>query len=206
MTTDDTNVSTLRHFIDGECVAGESNRFGDVYNPATGKVRAQVPFATAGEVDKAVRAAKAAFPGWAATPALAARPHPVPLPRPRRSASRRACPHLLVRAREDPRRRPRLGDPRHRDRGVRLRDPPAPQGRAQRERREPRGQLQRAPAPGSMRRDHPVQFPRDGSDVDVSDSACVRQHLRAEAVGEGSVLWPAPRRGWRSRPGCRQAC
>ncbi|MCY4470061.1 MAG: CoA-acylating methylmalonate-semialdehyde dehydrogenase [Thiotrichales bacterium] len=64
----DTNISTLHHFIDGERVAGESNRFGDIYNPATGKVQARVPFATAGEVDKAVQAARAAFPGWAATP------------------------------------------------------------------------------------------------------------------------------------------
>ena len=64
----DTNVTILQHFINGERVAGESNRFGDIYNPATGRVQAQVPFATAGEVDKAVQAAKAAFPAWAATP------------------------------------------------------------------------------------------------------------------------------------------
>ena len=80
MVSDDTNVSTLQHFINGERVAGESNRFGDIYNPATGQVQARVPFATAGEVDKAVQAAKAAFPGWAATPPCAARAHPVPLP------------------------------------------------------------------------------------------------------------------------------
>ena len=64
----DTNVPTLQHFIGGERVAGESNRFGDIYNPATGQIQARVPFATAGEVDKAVQAAKAAFPGWAETP------------------------------------------------------------------------------------------------------------------------------------------
>ena len=64
----ETNVSTLHHFIGGERVAGGSNRFGDVYDPANGKVRARVPFATAGEVDGAVRAARTAFPEWAATP------------------------------------------------------------------------------------------------------------------------------------------
>ena len=53
----DTNVTILQHFINGERVAGESNRFGDVYNPATGQVQARVPFATAGEVDTAVQAA-----------------------------------------------------------------------------------------------------------------------------------------------------
>ncbi len=58
----------LHHFIDGEPVSGASNRFGDVYNPATGQVRAQVPFATGEEVRRAVESAAAAFPAWAATP------------------------------------------------------------------------------------------------------------------------------------------
>jgi len=31
----DTDSPALPHFIDGERVAGESNRFGDVYDPAT---------------------------------------------------------------------------------------------------------------------------------------------------------------------------
>ena len=69
MSGNDTNVPTLEHFINGERVAGASNRFGDIYNPATGRVQARVPFATAGEVGTAIRAAKEAFPGWAATPA-----------------------------------------------------------------------------------------------------------------------------------------
>ena len=64
----DMNTPTLHHFINGRRVPGESNRFGDVYDPATGRVQARVPFATADEVGKAVRAAKAAFPTWAATP------------------------------------------------------------------------------------------------------------------------------------------
>ena len=66
----DTNptLPNLHHFVGGERVAGASNRYGDIYNPATGQVQARVPFATAGEVDKAVQAAKAAFPGWSATP------------------------------------------------------------------------------------------------------------------------------------------
>ena len=58
----------LHHFIDGRKVAGESNRFGDVYNPATGRVSARVPFASAHEVGKAVASARAAFAGWSATP------------------------------------------------------------------------------------------------------------------------------------------
>ena len=59
---------TLYHFIDGKKVDGESNRFGDVFNPATGDVAAQAPYASTHEVRRAVEAAKAAFPGWAATP------------------------------------------------------------------------------------------------------------------------------------------
>jgi len=58
----------LHHFIQGRSVSGESNRFGNVYNPASGQVQAQVPLATAQEVDAAVHSARAAFPGWAATP------------------------------------------------------------------------------------------------------------------------------------------
>ena len=60
--------TVLQHFIDGQRVDGESNRFGDVFNPATGEVGAQAPYASPAEVRKAVEAAKAAFPGWSATP------------------------------------------------------------------------------------------------------------------------------------------
>lgn len=63
-----TSPEILTHFIDGKRVAGESNRFGDVFNPATGEVAAQAPYASARDVRTAVAAAKAAFPGWAATP------------------------------------------------------------------------------------------------------------------------------------------
>ncbi|MEV4173397.1 aldehyde dehydrogenase family protein [Nonomuraea sp. NPDC049709] len=46
----------------------------DVVNPATGAIIAQVPEGTTADVDRAVAAARAAFPGWAATdPAVRAR-------------------------------------------------------------------------------------------------------------------------------------
>jgi malonate-semialdehyde dehydrogenase (acetylating) / methylmalonate-semialdehyde dehydrogenase len=54
------------HFINGRSVAGDSGRHGDVFNPSYGEVRARVALATAAEVDRAVAAAKAAQPGWAA--------------------------------------------------------------------------------------------------------------------------------------------
>ena len=202
----DTNVSTLQHFIDGERVAGESNRFGDVYNPATGKVQARVPFATAGEVDTAVQAAKAAFPAWSATP---------PSQRARILFRYRD----LVEAHRDELARicssehgKTLDDARGSvTRGIEIVEfacgiPAASQGRVQRERRGPCRQLQRAPAGGRVRRNHPVQFPGHGPDVDVSDCPRLRQHLRAEAVGEGPVVrtcgWPS----LQSRPAYRLAC
>ncbi len=60
----------LHHFVDGERREGTSGRFGDVFNPATGELQAQVPFAAKAEVEQAIAAAAAAFPGWAATPTL----------------------------------------------------------------------------------------------------------------------------------------
>jgi malonate-semialdehyde dehydrogenase (acetylating) / methylmalonate-semialdehyde dehydrogenase len=63
-------MAKLTHWINGRHVEGTSGRFGDVYNPATGEVAAQVPLASAAELDAAVAAAKAAFPDWAATPPL----------------------------------------------------------------------------------------------------------------------------------------
>ena len=58
----------LSHYIDGRRVPGESNRFGDVYNPATGRVSARVPFASANEVARAVESARGALAAWSATP------------------------------------------------------------------------------------------------------------------------------------------
>jgi len=63
-------AKTLHHFINGKAVEGTSGRFGDVFNPATGDQSARVPFASAAEVGKAVASAKAALPGWSATPPL----------------------------------------------------------------------------------------------------------------------------------------
>jgi malonate-semialdehyde dehydrogenase (acetylating)/methylmalonate-semialdehyde dehydrogenase len=63
-------VKEVHHYINGREVAGTSNRFGDVYNPALGEVASRVPFASADEVSQAIAAAQAAFPAWAATPPL----------------------------------------------------------------------------------------------------------------------------------------
>src|SRR5262245_64848735 len=63
-------VKDIRHWIDGKEVSGTSGRFGDVYNPALGAVSGRVAFASAEEVGRAVAAAQAAFPAWAAAPPL----------------------------------------------------------------------------------------------------------------------------------------
>jgi malonate-semialdehyde dehydrogenase (acetylating)/methylmalonate-semialdehyde dehydrogenase len=60
-------LKRISHWIGGELVAGESGRSGPVYNPATGVQRAEVDFASVEEVDRAVAAAKDAFPAWRAT-------------------------------------------------------------------------------------------------------------------------------------------
>jgi malonate-semialdehyde dehydrogenase (acetylating)/methylmalonate-semialdehyde dehydrogenase len=63
-------MKTVDHFINGKIVAGASGRFADVFNPATGERARRVALADPDEVDAAVKAAAAAFPGWAATPPL----------------------------------------------------------------------------------------------------------------------------------------
>ena len=50
-------------FIGGEWTAGEGDSF-ETLNPATGKPIARLAQATAGDVDRAVRAARGAQPGW----------------------------------------------------------------------------------------------------------------------------------------------
>src|SRR6202023_315405 len=63
-------MSDIHHYIEGKHAEGTSGRGGDVYNPATGELGRRVAFASAGEVDRAVKAAAAAFATWAATPPL----------------------------------------------------------------------------------------------------------------------------------------
>ena len=55
------------HFIGGKNVAGESGRFGDIFEPMTGTVAARVALASKAEVRRAVENAAEAQPAWAAT-------------------------------------------------------------------------------------------------------------------------------------------
>ena len=60
-------MRTVPHFISGKTVEGQSGRFGDIYNPSTGEVQAQVQLATEDEMSDAVAVAVAAQQGWSAT-------------------------------------------------------------------------------------------------------------------------------------------
>ena len=51
----------------GGALEGAAARF-DVRNPATEQVIGSVPDASKDDLDRAIAAARAAFPGWAATP------------------------------------------------------------------------------------------------------------------------------------------
>ncbi|WP_338504824.1 CoA-acylating methylmalonate-semialdehyde dehydrogenase [Sphingomonas kaistensis] len=56
----------IDHFIGGGSLAS-GERSGDVFNPSAGEVQANVRLGTAADLQKAVDAANAALPGWAAT-------------------------------------------------------------------------------------------------------------------------------------------
>jgi len=62
------NVSTVKLLINGEFVESGTREWRDIVNPATQEVLARVPFATAAEVDQAIRSAHAAFATWKNTP------------------------------------------------------------------------------------------------------------------------------------------
>src|SRR3974390_405691 len=65
------SVKNYQNYINAKWVSGSSNETFAVYDPSTEEVIAQVAQATAADVDKAVKAARAAFDGgpWATTTA-----------------------------------------------------------------------------------------------------------------------------------------
>jgi malonate-semialdehyde dehydrogenase (acetylating) / methylmalonate-semialdehyde dehydrogenase len=60
----------VRNFIGGRWEERDGRDAEPVYNPATGEVVAETPLSTKEDVDRAVKQAEAAFPGWAATPVI----------------------------------------------------------------------------------------------------------------------------------------
>jgi malonate-semialdehyde dehydrogenase (acetylating)/methylmalonate-semialdehyde dehydrogenase len=58
----------LHHWIDGRKVPGDTDRFGTLFDPAAGRATAEVPLASAADVDLAVAAAVRAFSTWSRSP------------------------------------------------------------------------------------------------------------------------------------------
>ncbi|SDL69798.1 malonate-semialdehyde dehydrogenase (acetylating) / methylmalonate-semialdehyde dehydrogenase [Modicisalibacter muralis] len=63
-------IAHIEHYINGRITCGQSERYQDVTNPATGLVSGRVSLANRADVEVAVAAAKDAFPAWADTPPL----------------------------------------------------------------------------------------------------------------------------------------
>jgi malonate-semialdehyde dehydrogenase (acetylating)/methylmalonate-semialdehyde dehydrogenase len=61
---------TIKNYVGGQWVDAEAADTLDVTNPANGETLAHVPLSGAADVERAVRAAREAFPGWRATPPL----------------------------------------------------------------------------------------------------------------------------------------
>src|SRR5438270_3764473 len=65
-----TATATVPFLVAGRFETSASDRRGDVFNPSTGRVQAQVPFCTPEEIDRVVRSAADALPAWSETPAV----------------------------------------------------------------------------------------------------------------------------------------
>lgn len=60
-------MKKILNYIDGQQVAPDSDLWIDCHEPATGQVYAKVPNSDASDVDRAVAAARKAFPSWSKT-------------------------------------------------------------------------------------------------------------------------------------------
>ena len=63
-----TQNGQLLNYVNGGWQKSSTGNYGNVINPATAQVAAQVPLSPGAEVDTAVQAAQKAFPAWRRTP------------------------------------------------------------------------------------------------------------------------------------------
>ena len=200
-------IKPISHWIGGRIVEGTSGRSGPVYNPATGEQSAEVDFASVEEVDRAVAGREGGLPGVAGALALAPRRDLLPHPRPRRRAPRgpRASCSPPSTARCSPTRWARSRAGIEVDR-VLLRHPAAARRAASRSRPRPaststRSASRSASSPGIT----PFNFPAMVPMWMWAPRTRLRQHVRAEAVGEGSVGVDSHGRAAQARPACPTA-
>ena len=59
-------VRALQNFVGGEWVAATSDSVREIVSPVTGETIAEAPNASSADIDRAVAAARAAQPKWAA--------------------------------------------------------------------------------------------------------------------------------------------
>jgi len=62
-----TETKIINHWIDGGFQPSASDRFGNIYNPATGAVIAKLPMGGAADLETAVKSARRAFHSWSTT-------------------------------------------------------------------------------------------------------------------------------------------
>ena len=186
----DTNgaaIAPIHHWIDGAAVAGTSGRTGPVFNPATGRQSGAVDLASVAEVDAAVQAAKAAFVSWRGV-SLAKRAELMFNIRELVHARKEEIAKLLV-AEHGKVLSDAMGEV---TRGLEVIEfacgiPTLLKGEFS-EQASTGVDVYSIRQPRRRRRgNHAVQLPRDGADVDVGAGDRLRQHVRPEAVGEGSV-------------------
>ncbi len=60
----------LGYYVNGEMRSSATDKYYDAYDPSTGEVIAKVPCCMPEEIEEAVAAAKAAYPGWSSTPVI----------------------------------------------------------------------------------------------------------------------------------------
>ncbi|MCE9533811.1 MAG: aldehyde dehydrogenase family protein, partial [Planctomycetes bacterium] len=60
----------VKMLFGGKWESSGTSRWGEVFNPSTGRVIARVPFCTTAEVDQVAKAAADAQPAWAETPVV----------------------------------------------------------------------------------------------------------------------------------------
>ena len=191
-----TATKTFKNFIDGESVDAAEGGTDAVLNPATGEEIAQAPSSTQEDVERAVKAARAAFEGgWGtSTPGRALAGHP--------QAGRRA---RGARRRD---RRARVGQRRQADRGLQGRRGPG-HGRQpallRRRRalhggqgggRVPRGlHLDDPPRAGRRHRpDRAVELPDHDGRLEDRPGAGHRQHDRPQAGADHAAEHDPARR------------